>query len=110
MIYVDKSTFKNGQAVFSKRTLDSGEISNSFVSKFECGHQNTRCCIRLEPNCGQTHLATNDQVIYFSSQAPIQDFLLKERCEIDYLHRLVLTLMWSEKLHHKSAKKSIKLW
>ena len=36
--------------------------------------------------------------------------LLKERCEIDYLHRLVLTSMWSEKLHHKSAKKSIKLW
>ena len=36
--------------------------------------------------------------------------LLKERCEIDYLHKLVLTSMWSEKLHHKSAKKSIKLW
>ena len=36
--------------------------------------------------------------------------LLKESCEIDYLHRLVLTSMWSEKLHHKSAKKSIKLW
>ena len=36
--------------------------------------------------------------------------LLKERCEIDYLHRLVLTSMWSEKQHHKSAKKSIKLW
>ena len=35
--------------------------------------------------------------------------LLKERCEIDYLHRLVLTSMWSEKQHHKSAKKSIKL-
>ena len=36
--------------------------------------------------------------------------LLKERCEIDYSHRLVLTSMWSEKRHHKSAKKSIKLW
>ena len=33
--------------------------------------------------------------------------LLMERCEIDYLHRLVLTSMWSEKQHHKSARKSI---
>ena len=37
----------------SKRTLDSGEISNSFVSKSQCCHQSLRFCIRIEPNFGQ---------------------------------------------------------
>ena len=71
----------------------------------------TQYCLKFLTLSNQTsHYKSMGESFHTLAHKHQFKILLTERCEIDYLHRLVLTSVWSEKLHHKSAKKSIKLW